>query len=127
VTIDIVTQLPVGSGAALALYTEIEAAELEDNPLPNPFVPPDDWDDSAAAWAAAVGPIVLRIKQGWARQARAVAKGVVNYAKANAVVTTTIGTSGAAFTGLQTLPSPVMPGAECDPPDTPKPLTGSVS
>ena len=71
VTVDALGNV-TGSGQALALYIAIATEEQAETPLPDPSSPPDDWEGTQQAWANLVGPITVKIKKSWARQARAI-------------------------------------------------------
>lgn len=111
-----------GSGQALALYTAIATEEQAETPLPDPSSPPDDWEGTQQAWANLVGPIAVKIKKSWARQARAIAT-IASYATSNAAVTVSVTTTDS---GLQRLPSSLVSGQPTDAPTATKTLTGTI-
>lgn len=78
-----------GSGAARRLYDAILAAEGAS--LPNPDAPDDDWEDTAAAWKAAMTPFVVKSKKAYARTALEHATALARSTPTNVSASTVLG------------------------------------
>jgi hypothetical protein len=58
-----------GSGIAMLLYEAIEDVEEATGNLPDPNLPDDDWDGSAAEWYTTMSAQLVKVRRAWARTA----------------------------------------------------------